>query len=187
MRPIGDWSISITLSQNSRPVIRSCAPAITRVANPTINSYKRLVPGYEAPVYISWSLANRSALVRVPAPRGNSTRAEFRSPDPMCNPYLCFAAMLAAGLDGIRKKIDPPESTDVNIYHLSEKERKARGIEMLPGSLQDATTELNNDPVISAAMGSHIMEGLNSITRMETDLYRTTVHPWEIDRYLATY
>jgi glutamine synthetase len=163
------------------------AKAITRVANPTINSYKRLVPGYEAPVYISWSLANRSALVRVPAPRGNSTRAEFRSPDPMCNPYLCFAAMLAAGLDGIRKKIDPPESTDVNIYHLSEKERKARGIEMLPGSLQDATTELNNDPVISAAMGSHIMEGLNSITRMETDLYRTTVHPWEIDRYLATY
>jgi glutamine synthetase len=163
------------------------AKAITRVANPTINSYKRLVPGYEAPVYISWSATNRSALVRVPAARGNSTRAEFRSPDPMCNPYLCFTAMLAAGLDGIRNKIDPPESTDVNIYHLSEAERKKMGIEMLPGSLLDANTALNDDPVITSALGSHIMEGLNSIALLETDSYRTTVHPWEIDRYLATY
>ncbi|HQC13402.1 MAG TPA: glutamine synthetase beta-grasp domain-containing protein, partial [Methanoregulaceae archaeon] len=127
------------------------AKAITRVANPTINSYKRLVPGYEAPVYISWSASNRSALVRVPAARGNSTRAEFRSPDPTCNPYLCFAAMLAAGLDGIRNKIAPPESTDVNIYHLSDAERKKLGIEMLPGSLLDATDALNRDQVVSKA------------------------------------
>ena len=163
------------------------AKAITRVANPTINSYKRLVPGYEAPVYISWSATNRSALVRVPAARGNSTRAEFRSPDPMCNPYLCFTAMLAAGLDGIKNKIDPPESTDVNIYHLSEAERTKMGIEMLPGSLLEANDALNNDPVITNALGTHIMEGLNSIALLETDSYRTTVHPWEIDRYLATY
>ncbi|MCQ8893108.1 MAG: type I glutamate--ammonia ligase [Methanolinea sp.] len=163
------------------------AKAITRVANPTINSYKRLVPGYEAPVYITWSATNRSALVRVPAARGNSTRAEFRSPDPMCNPYLCFAAMLAAGLDGIKKKTMPPESTDVNIYHLSEAERKKRGIEMLPGSLIEANTALNEDPVIAKAMGSHIMDGLNSIAQLETDLFRLAVHPWELDRYLAIY
>ena len=114
------------------------AKAITRDANPTINSYKRLVPGYEAPCYISWSNTNRSALVRVPAARGNRTRAEFRSPDPMCNPYLTFACMLAAGLDGIKNKIEPPESTDVNIYHLSAHERKKMGIKMLPASLMEA-------------------------------------------------
>ncbi|HUU75745.1 MAG TPA: type I glutamate--ammonia ligase [Methanoregulaceae archaeon] len=163
------------------------AKAITRIANPTINSYKRLVPGYEAPVYISWSATNRSALVRVPAARGKSTRAEFRSPDPMCNPYLCFAAMLAAGLDGIKNKIEPPESTDVNIYHLNADERKERGIEMLPGSLYDANIALNNDPIITGTMGPHIMEGLNSIAELETESYRTTVHPWELDRYLASY
>ena len=163
------------------------AKAITRIANPTINSYKRLVPGYEAPVYISWSAANRSALVRVPAARGNSTRAEFRSPDPMCNPYLTFSAMLAAGLDGIRNKIEPPEVTNANIYHLTEPERRKMGIEMLPGSLVEAQAELNKDAVISKAMGTHVMEGLNAITDLESDSFRLTVHPWELDRYLATY
>ena len=163
------------------------AKAITRIANPTINSYKRLVPGYEAPVYISWSAANRSALVRVPAARGNSTRAEFRSPDPMCNPYLTFSAMLAAGLDGIRNKIEPPEVTNANIYHLTEPERRKMGIEMLPGSLVEAQADLNKDAVISKAMGTHVMEGLNAITDLESDSFRLTVHPWELDRYLATY
>lgn len=163
------------------------AKAITRIANPTINSYKRLVPGYEAPVYISWSAANRSALVRVPAARGNSTRAEFRSPDPMCNPYLTFSAMLAAGLDGIRNKIEPLEVTNANIYHLTEPERRKMGIEMLPGSLVEAQAELNKDAVISKAMGTHVMEGLNAITDLESDSFRLTVHPWELDRYLATY
>ena len=163
------------------------AKAITRIANPTINSYKRLVPGYEAPVYISWSAANRSALVRVPAARGNSTRAEFRSPDPMCNPYLTFSAMLAAGLDGIRNKIEPPEVTNANIYHLTEPERRKMGIEMLPGSLVEAQAELNKDAVISKAMGTHVMEGMNAITDLESDSFRLTVHPWELDRYLATY
>jgi glutamine synthetase len=105
----------------------------------------------------------------------------------MCNPYLCFAAMLAAGLDGIKKKILPPESTDVNIYHLSEAERKKRGIDMLPGSLIEANEALDNDPVISKAMGPHIMEGLDSIAQLETDLFRLAVHPWELDRYLAIY
>jgi glutamine synthetase len=163
------------------------AKAITRVANPTINSYKRLVPGYEAPVYISWSNTNRSALVRVPAARGSSTRAEFRSPDPMCNPYLTFAAMLAAGLDGIRKKIEPPESTDINIYHLSASEREKLGIEMLPGSLTDANNHFMKDHVLTRTMGSHIVENLDRIAQLETDSFRLTVHPWELDRYLPLY
>ena len=163
------------------------AKAITRVANPTINSYKRLVPGYEAPCYISWSAANRSALVRVPAARGNSTRAEFRSPDPMCNPYLTFTCMLAAGLDGIKNKIMPPDSTDVNIYHLSEKERKRMKIDMLPGSLAESQNYLRNDKVLCDALGNHIVETLASIAEAETDAFRLAVHPWELDRYLATY
>jgi len=163
------------------------AKAVTRIANPTINSYKRLVPGYEAPCYISWSAANRSALVRVPAARGNSTRAEFRSPDPMCNPYLTFAAMLAAGLDGIRNKVEPPESIDTNIYHLNTEQRKNMGIEMLPASLMEAQMELEKDAVISKTMGTHIMDGLASIATVESDLFRLAVHPWELDRYLATY
>ena len=163
------------------------AKAITRVANPTINSYKRLVPGYEAPCYISWSVTNRSALVRVPAARGNSTRAEFRSPDPMCNPYLTFAAMLAAGLDGIRNRIEPPASTNANIYHLAADKRKEVGIEMLPGSLIEAQHELEHDQILTETMGPHVMDGLARIANLETDLFRTAVHPWELDRYLATY
>ena len=163
------------------------AKAITRVANPTINSYRRLVPGYEAPCYISWSTANRSALIRVPAARGNGTRAEFRSPDPMCNPYLTFACMLAAGLDGVKNKIMPPDSTDINIYHLSEKERKKMKIEMLPGSLAESQAYLMNDKVLCEALGSHIVENLAKIAEAETDAFRLTVHPWDLDRYLATY
>jgi glutamine synthetase len=163
------------------------AKAITRVANPTINSYKRLVPGFEAPCYISWSTTNRSALIRVPAARGNGTRSEFRSPDPMCNPYLTFACMLAAGLDGVKNKIMPPESTDVNIYHLSEKERKKMKIEMLPGSLAESQAFLMKDKVLCDALGDLIVENLARIAEAETDAYRLAVHPWELDRYLSTY
>jgi glutamine synthetase len=163
------------------------AQAITRVANPTINSYKRLVPGYEAPCYISWSNTNRSALVRVPAARGNSTRAEFRSPDPMCNPYLTFACMLAAGIDGIKNKIEPPESTDVNIYHLSTHEREKMGIKMLPASLMEASGYLNKDKVLTKTLGDHIMDSLNNTAQMESDAFRLAVHPWELERYLANY
>ena len=163
------------------------AKAITRVANPNINSYKRLVPGYEAPCYISWSTTNRSALIRVPAARGNGTRTEFRSPDPMCNPYLTFACMLAAGLDGVKNKIMPPESTDVNIYHLSEKERRKMKIDMLPASLAESQEYFMKDKVLCDALGSHIVENLARIAEAETDAFRLAVHPWELDRYLATY
>jgi glutamine synthetase len=160
---------------------------ITRVANPTINSYKRLVPGYEAPVYISWSVTNRSALIRVPAARGNSTRAEFRSPDPMCNPYLTFACMLAAGLDGIKNRIEPPGSTDKNIYEMTPKERKRAKIDTLPGDLVTSMKELERDPILAETLGSHIMENLQRITTMEWDSFRTAVHAWEHDQYLVRY
>ena len=163
------------------------AKAITRVANPTINSYKRLVPGFEAPCYISWSTTNRSALIRVPAARGNGTRTEFRSPDPMCNPYLTFACMLAAGLDGIRNQIKLPESTDVNIYHLNEKQRRKMKIAMLPGSLAESQEYLMKDKVLCDALGSHIVENLARVAVAETDAFRLAVHPWELDRYLASY
>ena len=163
------------------------AKAITRLGNPTINSYKRLVPGYEAPVYITWSAANRSALIRVPAARGNSTRAELRSPDPTCNPYLLFAAMIAAGLDGVKNKIMPPAATDVNIYHLTDKERVERGIEILPGSLIEANDELLKDKVICDALGPHIVENLTKIAVAENDSFRLAVHPWEIERYIHNF
>jgi glutamine synthetase len=163
------------------------AKAITRLGNPTINSYKRLVPGYEAPVYITWSAANRSALIRVPAARGNSTRAELRSPDPTCNPYLLFAAMIAAGIDGIKNKILPPAATDINIYHMTEEERQKRGIEMLPGSLKEAHEELMKDSVICEALGKHVVDNLTKITNAETDDYRLTVHDWEIERYIHNF
>jgi glutamine synthetase len=160
---------------------------ITRVANPTVNSYKRLVPGYEAPVYISWSGANRSALCRVPAPRGKSTRVEYRSPDPTCNPYLTFAAILAAGLDGIRNRIDPPASLDRNIFKMTAEESRELGIETLPGDLYTANSHLLADEVLCAALGPHVVENLALIAEAEWDAYRTAVHPWEVEQYLSTY
>ncbi|MDN7024650.1 type I glutamate--ammonia ligase [Methanoculleus sp. FWC-SCC1] len=163
------------------------ARAITRVANPTINSYKRLVPGYEAPCYISWSASNRSAQIRVPAPRGNSTRVEFRSPDPSCNPYLAFAAMLAAGMDGVRNKIEPPASTDKNIFHMTAAERQEAGIETLPGNLYEANEAMLADDVVCNALGKHVVDALTCSAEIEWDSFRTAVHPWELERYLATY
>ncbi len=160
---------------------------ITRLANPTINSYKRLVPGYEAPVYISWSASNRSALCRVPAPRGNSTRVEYRSPDPTCNPYLTFAAILAAGMDGIKNRIEPPASLDRNIFRLTKEDSEALGVEMLPGDLMSANNALMEDDVLCSALGWHVIDNLNRIAEIEYDSFRTAVHPWEVERYLSRY
>lgn len=163
------------------------APAITAVANPLVNSYKRLVPGYEAPVYIAWSAHNRSALVRVPASRQQGTRIELRSPDPSCNPYLAFAAMIAAGVDGIKNKIDPGPSVTFNIYALSPEERAARGIPSLPGSLAEALDALEADEVIKEALGPHVCTHFIRGKRIEWDVYRSQVHPWEIEQYLGVY
>lgn len=161
--------------------------SITAITNPTVNSYKRLVPGYEAPVYLAWSLANRSALLRVPAKRGNATRVELRSPDPSCNPYLAFAAILEAALDGIRNKIDPPAPVESNIYRLTTKERKKQKIDALPGSLAEALENLDRSLVAKAALGDHIYSEFLSAKKKEWDSFRTYVSSWEIDKYLERY
>ncbi|HHW13757.1 MAG TPA: type I glutamate--ammonia ligase [Firmicutes bacterium] len=161
--------------------------SLTAVTNPLVNSYKRLVPGYEAPVYIAWSAMNRTALIRVPAARGMSTRLELRSPDPSCNPYLAFAVILKAGLDGIRNKIAPPDSIAKNIYHMTEEERLTEGITSLPGSLKEALDELQRDPLLREALGDHVYEHFLEAKRIEWDVYRTQVHQWELDQYLRTF
>ncbi len=161
--------------------------SITAITNPVVNSYKRLVPGYEAPVYLAWSLANRSALVRVPAKRGISTRVELRSPDPSCNPYLAFAAILEACLDGIRNKIDPPAPVESNIYKLTSKERKKQRIDSLPGSLAEALDNMDKSLVAKAALGEHIFKEFMTSKKKEWDSFRTYVSQWELDRYLERY
>ncbi|ADP77906.1 L-glutamine synthetase [Methanothermus fervidus DSM 2088] len=160
------------------------AKALAAVCAPTVNSYKRLVPGYEAPVYISYGFKNRSALIRVPAARGKATRIEFRLPDPSCNPYLAFVAMLEAGMDGIKNKIDPGDPVDLNIYKLSEDELKKLGIDVLPSSLWEAYHALEEDEVVSSALGEYIYEKFYSFKKKEWDDYRSQVFKYEIDRYL---
>ncbi|MCH5192199.1 MAG: type I glutamate--ammonia ligase [Oscillospiraceae bacterium] len=160
---------------------------IAAVSNPLVNSYKRLVPGYEAPVYISWSASNRSALIRVPAARGMGTRVELRCPDPSCNPYLEMALCLAAGLDGIKKGMEAPEGITKNIFEMSADELKENGIESLPGSLSDALDEFEADPFIKEALGEHIYEKYLEGKRKEWDDYRTKVSQWEIGEYLTKY
>ncbi|MGE5554545.1 MAG: type I glutamate--ammonia ligase [Betaproteobacteria bacterium] len=163
------------------------ARSLTAITNPLVNSYKRLVPGYEAPVYIAWSAMNRTALIRVPAARGMSTRLELRSPDPSCNPYLAFAVILKAGLDGIKNKTAPPESIAKNIYHMTDDERLAEGILSLPGSLKEALDEMERNPLIKEALGDHVYEHFMEAKRIEWDVYRTQVHQWELDQYLRTF
>ena len=163
------------------------ACAITAIANPLINSYKRLVSGFEAPVYITWSGPNRSSLIRIPAGRGLSTRVEFRSPDPTCNPYLTFAVILAAGLDGIKRGIDPGEPVDLNVYHLSPAERKAMGIKTLPANLKEALDYLEADSVVRGALGEHVFENIMRLGLLEWEAYNTYVHPWEVERYINTF
>jgi len=159
----------------------------TAVTNPTVNSYKRLVPGYEAPCYVAWSAQNRSPLIRIPSARGLSTRVEVRSVDPSANPYLAMAVILEAGLEGIRKQLTPPAAINRNIYVMTEEERKANGIANLPPALDDALTLLAQDKVAQAALGEHIYANFKEAKEIEFDMYRTTVHQWERDQYLKMY
>jgi len=163
------------------------ARAFTAVCNPLVNSYKRLVPGYEAPVNVCWSERNRSPLIRVPARRGLSTRCEVRSPDPSCNPYLALAAMLKAGLQGVREGLEPPPPVTCNVYELTEDERRELGIQALPGTLEEALEELEKDEVIRSALGEHIFQAFVNAKRIEAGVYRTQVHPWELDQYLNVF
>ncbi|WP_107942327.1 type I glutamate--ammonia ligase [Metasolibacillus fluoroglycofenilyticus] len=159
----------------------------TAITNPTVNSYKRLVPGYEAPCYVAWSAQNRSPLIRIPSSRGISTRIEVRSVDPSANPYLAMAVILEAGLEGIRKKMTPPAAVNRNIYVMTEEERQANGIVNLPAALDDALTLLAKDTVVQKALGEHIYANFKEAKEIEFEMYRSTVHQWELDHYLKSY
>ena len=159
--------------------------SFTAITNPIINSYKRLVPGYEAPVYLAWSLANRSALIRVPAKRGNATRIELRSPDPSCNPYLALAALLGAILDGVENRIEPPLQVEENIYHMTSKERKRAKIDSLPSSLEEALELLDKNETIKSTLGEHIYNEFVATKEKECEMFRTYVTPLEIERYFS--
>ncbi|WP_270279819.1 type I glutamate--ammonia ligase [Vagococcus bubulae] len=163
------------------------ARGYTAVCNPIVNSYKRLVPGYEAPVYVAWSGKNRSPLVRVPSSRGLSTRLELRSVDPTANPYLAMAVLLQAGLDGIKRKITPPKAVDRNIYVMTEEERKEAHITDLPSTLHNAVKAMKDDEMVKEALGNHIFNNFIEAKRMEWDAYRQSVSEWEREQYLEMY
>ena len=157
------------------------------ITNPLVNSYKRLVPGYEAPCYMAWSASNRSALIRIPAARGQSTRVELRCPDPSCNPYLALAVCLAAGLDGIEKGMTPPPEITDNIFAMTPATRKRRGIEALPGSLEEALVCMKKDKLIMKTLGDHVTSQFIAGKEAEWDEYRTRVSSWERDKYMINY
>jgi len=164
------------------------APALAAVCNPTVNSYKRLVPGYEAPVYVAWSDVNRSALVRKPAARTPAaSRIELRSPDPSCNPYLALAAMLHAGLDGVERGLAAPDPVRENIYDFDDATRAERGVDTLPANLNEAVDALESDEVVMDALGEHVGPKFVEAKRAEYDEYKAEVSDWEIDRYLETF
>lgn len=184
-----DDSDPLGLSETARQFLAGVmhhVKAMTAINNPLVNSYKRLVPGYEAPCYIAWTARNRSALVRVPATRGPGTRMELRSPDPSANPYLVLACCLAAGLEGIRKKMTPPEPVNENIFELSDEALKARHIKNLPASLGEALDALRQDELLRDVLGEHIFQKFIEAKSAEVQDYSLTVTQWELDRYLLT-
>jgi len=160
---------------------------ITAITNPLVNSYKRLVPEFEAPVYIAWSAQNRSPLIRVPAARGKGTRIELRSADPSANPYLALAVTIAAGLDGVRRGLLPPAAVDGNIYSMTAAQRKKHHIGSLPASLEEAINELQKDKFVCQVLGQHVLEKYVEAKKLEWLEYKTRVSQWEIDRYLSKY
>ena len=184
--PNSDWGLSQAAVGYIGGILAH-APAFVAVTNPLVNSYKRLVPGFEAPVNIAWSEKNRSPLVRVPAKRGMSTRCEVRMPDPSCNPYLALAVMLAAGLDGIENQLDPGPPVNKNIFTMSEREKRRLKIRQLPANLSEALNALEKDAVIKEALGEHISEHYLAAKRQEWADYISHVHPWEQERYLDQY
>ena len=160
---------------------------IVAITNPLVNSYKRLIPGYEAPVYIAWSAKNRSPLIRIPAARGKGTRVELRNPDPTANPYLALAVCLIAGLDGIKNKLEVCDSVDANIYAMTKKERRERGIDSLPETLIDAVKHLEKDELIMEFLGEETAEKYIEAKKAEWKSYKVAVSEWEINQYLSTY
>ncbi|HWO78056.1 MAG TPA: type I glutamate--ammonia ligase [Bacillus sp. (in: firmicutes)] len=184
--PNGKLELSETAYQFIAGILKH-APNFTAITNPTVNSYKRLVPGYEAPVYVAWSARNRSPLMRIPASRGMSTRVEVRSVDPAANPYLAMAVLLKAGLDGIKNKLQAPAPIDRNIYVMTKQERVEAGIIDLPSTLYQALENLKSDEIITSALGEHILDHFIEAKEIEWDMFRTQVHPWEREQYMQMY
>ena len=182
----GDLKLSETAYQFMAGILKH-VQGFTAITNPTVNSYKRLVPGYEAPCYVAWSAQNRSPLIRIPSSRGVSTRVEVRSVDPAANPYLAMAVILKAGLDGIKNKLTPPPAVDRNIYVMNKEERRANGVEDLPATLYAALEELGKNDTIREALGEHIYANFVDSKEIEWDMFRTSVHPWEREQYLKMY
>ncbi len=158
--------------------------SMVAITNPLVNSYKRLVPNYEAPVYVAWSVSNRSPLIRIPASRGASTRLELRNPDPSANPYLTLALCLAAGLDGIKNKLTPPQSIDRNVFEMSEQERERLEVRRLPLNLCEAIADLEKSDFVKDVLGEHISKKYVEAKKVEWEDYRTQVTKWELDQYL---
>jgi len=181
--PKGEIGLSETAKYWIAGIMKN-ARSFTAITNPTVNSYKRLVPGYEAPCYVSWSDANRSAMIRIPAKRGRATRTEIRSVDPSANPYLALAAILASGLEGVEKKLECKERVYLNLYELNRAERESMGIENLPENLKDAIKALKRNPIILEALGEHVVEKFVEAKQKEWDDFRTSVTEWEINKYL---
>ncbi len=181
-----EWQLSTTALHFIGGVMEH-ARALCAITNPLVNSFKRLVPGYEAPTHIAWSMRNRSPMIRIPERRGVGTRMELRTPDPSCNPYLAFSAILAAGLDGIRNEVVPPPPVNKNIYTMSARERTRNKIGTLPGNLSEAITALEKDDVVRDALGTHVATHFISAKRQEWQEYIAQVHGWELKRYLGTY
>ncbi len=160
------------------------AHGLAAVTNPTVNSYKRLVPGWEAPVYLSWGFNNRSTLIRVPASSPKARRIETRNPDSSCNPYLAFGAILAAGLDGVRRKLSPPAPVAENVYAMGPEEKREKGVTELPETLRDALEALKADRVLCEALGEELLKAFLALKEAEWKDFATTIHPWELERYL---
>lgn len=184
--PQGEWGLS-EMAIHYIGGILAHAKGYTAVTNPTVNSYKRLVPGYEAPTNITWSEKNRSPLARVPARRGTGARVEVRMPDPSCNPYLAFAVMLQSGIDGMENKIHPGPPVAKDIFKMSDREKRRLKIDSLPGNLYEAVRALQKDKVVLDALGEHASEHLIAAKLQDWHEYTAAVHPWEVDRYLQMY
>lgn len=184
--PDGELQLSDIAYQFMAGIIKH-APGYTAITNPIVNSYKRLVPGYEAPVYVAWSAKNRSPLVRIPTSRGPSTRVELRSVDPSANPYLAMAVLLKAGLEGIKNKLTPPAPVNRNIYEMTKEERKEAGIISLPDTLHFALEELRKDEIIKEALGEHIYTNFVEAKEIEWNIFRSYVTNWEREHYLKLY
>ncbi len=184
--PQREWELSELALHYIGGLLRH-ARALCAITNPLVNSYKRLVPGFEAPVHAAWSLRNRSPMIRVPDRRGVGTRLELRTPDPSANPYLALAAMLAAGLDGVRTEADWREPVHTNIWDMSHRERRRLRIDDLPRTLDEACDELEKDEVLTSALGPHVTEHFLEAKRGEWHEYHMQVSAWELDRYLARY